>query len=81
MLFRSDEGVRGLEGDGVEGGYVLTLEGHQPMDLHVGVALLGQARQLETYIVVLIHHLGQVRRRGEGGAERAWGWVSGEVGG
>ncbi|CAG5928290.1 unnamed protein product [Menidia menidia] len=40
-------GVRGLEVDGVQGGYVFTLENHVPLEFHLWVHYAGQAGQLQ----------------------------------
>uniref|UniRef100_F6UHY5 Uncharacterized protein n=1 Tax=Ornithorhynchus anatinus TaxID=9258 RepID=F6UHY5_ORNAN len=56
-LGQGDEGLRGLERDGVQGGHVLALEGHHAVDLHLGVALLGEAGELQPDVVVLVDHL------------------------
>uniref|UniRef100_A0A3Q3ENP5 Uncharacterized protein n=1 Tax=Labrus bergylta TaxID=56723 RepID=A0A3Q3ENP5_9LABR len=53
------EGVRGLEVDWVEGGYVFALEDHVALEFHLGVHDAGQTGELQADIVVFIHHLGK----------------------
>uniref|UniRef100_A0A3B3XQP1 Uncharacterized protein n=1 Tax=Poecilia mexicana TaxID=48701 RepID=A0A3B3XQP1_9TELE len=56
-LGQGQEGVGGLEVDGVKRGNVFTLENHVSLELHLRVNDAGQARQLQSDIVVLVHHL------------------------
>ena len=56
-LAEGDVGLRRLEGDGVQGGDILALEGHHPVHLHLHVSLLSQPGQLQPHIIVLIHNL------------------------
>lgn len=56
-LGEADVGLGSLEGDGVQGGHVLTLVGHLPLDFHLWVHDSSQAGQLKSDVVVLIHHL------------------------
>jgi len=64
-LGQADEGLGGLEGDGVQRGDVLASVGHLPLDLHLGVHDARQPGQLQADVVVLVHHLG-----GDGGGFR-----------
>lgn len=56
-LGEADEGFRGLEGNGVQGGHVLTFVCNLTHDFHLGVHDPSQARQLEANVIVLVHHL------------------------
>ena len=56
-LGQADEGLGGLEGDGVQGGHVLAAVRHLALDLHLGVHDAGQPGQLQADVVVLVHHL------------------------
>lgn len=56
-LWETDEGLGGLERNGVQGGHILTLVGHLTLDLHLRVHNASQAGQLKTDVIVLIHHL------------------------
>lgn len=60
-----DERLRRLKRDGVQRGYVLALEGHSALDLHLGVAQLGQSGQLEPHVVVFVHDLERGRKETE----------------
>lgn len=46
-----------LEGDGVESGHILALEGHSAMNLHLGITQLGHTGQLKPHVVVFVHNL------------------------
>lgn len=56
-LGEADEGFRGLEGDGVQRGHVLTLVRHLTLDFHLGVHDASEAGQLQSNVIVLVHHL------------------------
>lgn len=56
-LVEDNKRLWSLKCDGVQSGYVLTLEGHSTMDLHLGITLLGQPGQLESHVVVFVHNL------------------------
>uniref|UniRef100_A0A672IYD1 Uncharacterized protein n=1 Tax=Salarias fasciatus TaxID=181472 RepID=A0A672IYD1_SALFA len=58
-LGQSQEGVRGLEVDGIQGGDVFALEDHVALKLHLGVDDASEAGQLQTDVVVFVHHLGK----------------------
>lgn len=62
-LGQRQEGVGGLEIDGVQGGDVLALEDHVALEFHLWVHNAGEARQLQADIVVLVHHLGRKEKR------------------
>lgn len=69
-LVERDKGLGGLEGDGVQRGHALTLEGHRATHLHLGVTLLGKPRELQPYVIVLVHnllvHMASKQRRKKG---------------
>lgn len=46
-----------LKRDGVQGGHVLTFKSHSAMDLHLGIAQLGQPGQFESHVIVFVHNL------------------------
>uniref|UniRef100_A0A3B5KM80 Uncharacterized protein n=1 Tax=Takifugu rubripes TaxID=31033 RepID=A0A3B5KM80_TAKRU len=50
-----------LERDGVQGSHVLTLEGHGAVDLHLGIAQLGQPGQFESHVIVFVHNLERIK--------------------
>uniref|UniRef100_A0A4W3GCI5 Uncharacterized protein n=1 Tax=Callorhinchus milii TaxID=7868 RepID=A0A4W3GCI5_CALMI len=52
-----DVGLGGLEGHGVQRCHVLAPENQVTVDLHLGVPLLGQPRQLQLEVIVLVDHL------------------------
>lgn len=56
-LGEADEGLRGFERNGVQGGHVLTLVRNLTHDFHLEVHDPGQAGQLQANVVVLVHHL------------------------
>lgn len=56
-LVQNDERFGRLKCDGVQSGHVFTFEGHSPVDLHLGIALLCQPGQLESHIVVFVDNL------------------------
>lgn len=62
-LVEDDEGLWRLKRDGVQSGYVLALEGHGAVDLHLGIAQLGQPGQLKSHIVVFVHNLNWEQRK------------------
>jgi len=64
-LRQRDEGLGGLEGDGVQGRHVLAAEHQVAAQGDLGVALDGQLGQLQLEVVVLVHHL-------ESGAQSEW---------
>lgn len=56
-LVEDDKRLWRLEGDGVQSGHVLALEGHGAVDLHLGITLLGHPGQLKSHVVVFVHNL------------------------
>uniref|UniRef100_A0A3P8TGW3 Uncharacterized protein n=1 Tax=Amphiprion percula TaxID=161767 RepID=A0A3P8TGW3_AMPPE len=56
-LGEADVGLGGLKRNRVEGCHVLTLVEHLTLDLHLRVHDSSQTGQLQTDVVVLIHHL------------------------
>lgn len=51
----------GLEVDGVQCGYILTLEYDFTIDFHLGIPNPGQARQLQTDVIILINNLSKAK--------------------
>uniref|UniRef100_A0ABI7YBF7 Uncharacterized protein n=1 Tax=Felis catus TaxID=9685 RepID=A0ABI7YBF7_FELCA len=61
-LGQTDVRLWGLEVDGVQCGHILTLEYNLPIDLHLGVPNPGQARQLQTDVIILINNLSKAKQ-------------------
>jgi len=59
-FWQREVGVWTLKVDGVEGGNVFTLENHVALEFHLWVNYAGKAGELQSDIVVLIHHLGRI---------------------
>lgn len=56
-LWEADVGLGSLERNGVQSGHILTLVGHLTLDFHLRVHNASQTGQLETDVIVLVHHL------------------------
>lgn len=52
----------GLKVDGVQRGHILTLEYNFPIDFHLGIPNPGQARQLQTDVIIFINNLSKAKR-------------------
>lgn len=59
-LVENYERLRRLERDRVQGSHILTLKGHGAMDLHLGIAQLGQPGQFEPHVIVFVHNLERI---------------------
>lgn len=51
-----------LERDRVQSGHILALEGHSAVDLHLGIAQLGQSGQLQSHVIVFVYNLSRGKR-------------------
>lgn len=56
-LGEADEGFRGLKGNGVQSGHILTFVRNLTHDLHLRVHDPSQAGQLQANVIVLVDHL------------------------
>ena len=61
-LGQADVSLWGLKVDGVQCSHILTLEYYLTIDLHLGVPNPGQARQLQTDVIILINNLSKVKQ-------------------
>lgn len=59
---QADVSLRGLKVDGVQCSHILTLEYNFPVDFHLGVPNPGQARQLQTDVIILINDLSKANK-------------------
>lgn len=56
-LVEDDKRLRRLKRYRVQSGHVLTFEGHNALDLHLGIAQFGQPGKLQPHVVVFVHNL------------------------
>uniref|UniRef100_A0A8C8YSF4 Uncharacterized protein n=1 Tax=Prolemur simus TaxID=1328070 RepID=A0A8C8YSF4_PROSS len=62
-LGQADVSLRGLKVDGVQRSHILTLEHNFAIDFHLGVPNPGQARQLQTDVIILINNLSKAKQK------------------
>lgn len=61
-LGQADISLWGLKVDGVQCGHILTLEYNFAIDFHLGIPNPGQARQLQTDVIILINNLSKAKQ-------------------
>lgn len=59
---QADISLWGLKVDGVQRGHVLALENNFTIDFHLGIPDPGQARQLQTNVIILINNLSKAKQ-------------------
>uniref|UniRef100_A0A2K6JWX0 Uncharacterized protein n=2 Tax=Rhinopithecus TaxID=542827 RepID=A0A2K6JWX0_RHIBE len=62
-LRQTDVSLWGLEVDGVQCGHILTLKHNFAIDFHLGIPNSGQARQLQTDVIILINNLSKAKQK------------------
>lgn len=62
-LVENYERLGRLKRDGVQGGHILTFKSHSALDLHLGIAQLGQPGQFNSHVTVLVHNLEERKKK------------------